>query len=97
MDVTRYKTSDYKIMFLYTLMDNFSRKVLSWDVSEKLSGQIRLKSLENAINEEFLEKKVLPNENLKLDIIVDGGSENNNVTIHEFIKNCKVEIDKNLH
>ena len=41
-----------------------------------------------------LENKALSNENLKLDLIVDGGSENNNVTIHDFIKNCKVGIVK---
>lgn len=37
MDVTRYKTLDYKTMFIYTVMDNFSRKILAWDVSENLS------------------------------------------------------------
>jgi hypothetical protein len=52
--------------------------------------------LKNAINEQFLEKEVLQNENLKQDLIVDGGSENNNITIHEFIKNCKVWIDKKI-
>ena len=31
-----------------------------------------------------------------LDLIVDGGSENNNITIHDFIKNCKVGIDKKI-
>ncbi|SEF55846.1 Integrase core domain-containing protein [Halpernia humi] len=96
MDVTKYKTSDYKKMYIYTLMDNFSRKVLAWDVNEKLSGKIRLKSLKNAIKEQFLEKQIFDNENLKLDLIVDGGSENNNVVIHEFIKNCKVGIDKKI-
>lgn len=96
MDVTRYKTIDNFTMYIYTVMDNFSRKVLSWDVSEKLSGAIRLNSLEKAIKEQFLEKQVLQNENLKLDLIVDGGSENNNVTIHQFIKNCRVGIDKKV-
>lgn len=90
MDVTRYKTIDNKMMYIYTVMDNFSRKILAWDVSENLSGQIRLNSLNSVINEQFLEKKIVKNEIEKLDLIVDGGSENNNITIHEFIKNCKV-------
>lgn len=77
-------------------MDNFSRKILSWDVSENLSGKMRLKSLEKAVKEQFLEKQVLDDRNLKLDLIVDGGSENNNITIHEFIKNCRVGIDKKI-
>ena len=96
MDVTRYKTSDYKTMYIYTVMDNFSRKILSWDVNEKLSGAIRLNSLRNAIHEQFLQKKDLKNDTQNLDLIVDGGTENNNVTIHEFIKNCKVGIDKKI-
>lgn len=40
-------------------MDNFSRKILSWDVSEILSGAVRLNSLRNAINEQFLQIKDL--------------------------------------
>lgn len=43
MDITRYKTIDNKIMFVYTVMDNFSRKIVAWSVSEKLSGKLRLK------------------------------------------------------
>lgn len=77
-------------------MDNFSRKILSWDVSEKLSGAIRLNSLRNAISEQFLQNKDLKIDTQNLDLIVDCGSENNNVTIHEFIKNCKVGIDKKI-
>ena len=57
---------------------------------------MRLKSLEKAIKEQFLEKQVLDYRNLKLDLIVDVGSENNNIIIHEFIKNCRVGIDKKI-
>lgn len=96
MDVTRYKTTDNKMMFIYTLMDNFSRKVLAWDVSEKLSGVIRLESLKRAIDEQFLQKKYLKIDKQNLDLIVDGGSENNNFIIHEFIDNCKIGIHKKI-
>ena len=57
-------------MYIYTVMDNFSRKILAWDVSENLSGQIRLNSLNSVINEQFLEKKIVKNEIEKLDLIV---------------------------
>ena len=96
MDVTRYKTTDNKMMCIYTLMDNFSRKVLAWDVSEKLSGVIRLESLKRAINEQFLQKDYLEIKTQKLDLIVDGGSENNNFTVQEFLKNCQVEVHKKI-
>lgn len=62
------------------------RKILSWEVSEKLSGVIRLESLKRAIDHQFLQKKDLKNNTQNLDLMVDGGSENNNVLIHEFIK-----------
>lgn len=75
-------------------MDNFSRKILAWDVSEKLSGTIRLQSLKRAVNEQFFSNENPGNESL--DLIVDGGSENNNITIHDFIKNCKVGIYKKI-
>ena len=96
MDVTRYKTTDNKMMFIYTVMDNFSRKVLAWDVCEKLSGVIRLESLKRAINEQFLQKEDLKIDMQKLDLIVDGGSENNNIIIHEFINDCKIGIHKKI-
>lgn len=96
MDVTRYKTTDNKMMFIYTLMDNFSRKVLPWDVREKLSGSIRLESLKRAIDEQFLQKKDSKIDSQKLDLIVDGGTENNNITIQEFIQNCQVDVHKKI-
>lgn len=96
MDVTRYKASDNKMMYIYSLMDDFSRKVLAWDVSEKLSGAIRLESLRRAVDEQFLQKKDLKIDIQSLDLIVDGGSENNNITIHEFINDCKIGIHKKI-
>lgn len=77
-------------------MDDFSRKVLPWDVSEKHSGSIRLESLKLAINYQFLQKKDLKIDAQKLDLIVDDGSENNNITIHEFINDCKIGIHKKV-
>ena len=93
MDVTRFKTTEGKWAYIYTLMDNFSRKILSWDLSSKLSGRVRLESLKRAIVEQFGNKTMETN---NLDLIVDGGSENNNINIHEFIKNCKIGIDKKI-
>ncbi len=95
MDVTRYKTLENVTLYIYTVLDNYSRKILAFDISRKLSGKIRLESLKNAIQEQFLDKLELQNK-ANLDLIVDGGSENNNINIHEFIKSCKVEISKKI-
>ena len=92
MDVTYYKTIDNIQYYIYTIVDNFSRKIIAYDVSKKLSASIRLKSLKRAIKKEF--KITVGNPNI--DLIVDGGSENNNQTIHEFIKNQQVQITKKI-
>ena len=77
-------------------MDNFSRKVLAWDVCEQLSGAIRLESLKRAIDEQFLQKADLKIGTQSLDLIVDGGSENNNSTVQNFIKNCQIDVHKKI-
>lgn len=92
MDVTYYKTLDNVQYYIYTVMDNFSRKILAYDVSDKLSAQIRLSSLKRAIKNEF---NITIASKSSVDLIVDGGSENNNHTIDEFIKNQQVTINKN--
>ena len=76
-------------------MDNFSRKILAWNVSKELSGKTRMQSLKRAITEQFIEKENF-DLNKSVDLIVDGGSENNNINIHEFIQNCKVGIHKKI-
>ena len=92
MDVSHYKTIDNVKFYIYTVVDNFSKKIIAYDLSEELSAITRLKSLKQAIENAF--GVTIGNQNL--DLIVDGGSENNNSTIHEFIKNCQVNIDKKI-
>ena len=92
MDVTYYKTIDNIQYYIYTIVDNFSRKIIAYDVSRKLSANIRLESLKRAIRNEFDISVGKPN----IDLIVDGGSENNNHTIHDFIKNQQVQITKKI-
>ncbi len=92
MDVTYYKTIDNIQYYIYTIVDNFSRKIIAHHVSQKLSAKIRLESLKHAIKNEFN----IAIENPSVDLIVDGGSENNNHTVHEFIQNQQVKINKKV-
>ena len=92
MDVTYYKTIDNIQYYIYTIVYNFSRKIIAYNVSRKLSANIRLESLKRAIRNEF----DISVGNSNIDLIVDGGSENNNHTIHEFIKNQQVQINKKI-
>ncbi len=93
MDVSHFKTEDNIKFYIYTVVDNFSRRIIKYEVSTILSANVRLNSLKEAIHSEF---DVDLNRTPSLDLIVDGGSENNNTTIHDFIKSCHVNIDKKI-
>ncbi len=92
MDVTYYKTIDNVQFYIYTIVDNFSRKIIAYDISRKLSAKIRLESLKRAIKNEFNININKPS----VELIVDGGSENNNHTVNDFIKNQQVKINKKI-
>lgn len=91
-DISQYKTFDNVIFYIYTVVDNFSRKIISWDISTEKSAKIRTQTIKRAIENEFNVNL----ENQRVDLIVDGGSENNNKTIHQFIQDCQVKIDKKI-
>ena len=92
MDVS--KTLENTQYYIYTVIDNFSRKILAYDYAKELNGSTRLKSLKRAIEQEFgvgLEaSQLVP----KLNLIVDGGTENNNKTVEDFIKENQINITK---
>ena len=94
MDVSVYKTLENTKYYIYTVIDNFSRKILAYDYAKELNASTRLKSLKRAIEKEFgvdLEaSQLVP----KLNLIVDGGTENNNKTVENFIKENQVDITK---
>ncbi len=93
MDLSYFTTTDNIRHYIYTVVDNFSRKIVAYDVATELSAKMRLDSLKRAIKDIFnVDIKPKPN----LDLIVDGGSENNNETIHEFIRNAHVNIDEKI-
>jgi len=50
-------------------------------------------SLKQAILEVF---QIQPDETPDLDLIVDGGGENNNTRIHNYIRHCHVNIQKKI-
>ncbi|MBB4807395.1 transposase InsO family protein [Chryseobacterium defluvii] len=103
MDVSQYITADNVNFYIYTVVDNFSRKILAYDYSKKLSAAIRVQSLRRAVEEQLGEslnenndQEKMNEETPSLDLIVDGGSENNNKTVHDFIKNAHIDIDKKI-
>lgn len=92
MDISQYKTFDNVIFYIYTVVDNFSRKIISWDIATTKSAIIRTNTVKQSIVNEF----GVDLRDRHLDLIVDGGSENNNKTIHQFLKGCQLNIHKKI-
>lgn len=84
-DITVFKTLDGVKHYVYTVMDNYSRFVHAWHIDTVVSAQIRLKTIKDAIQNAFGEQ---PFESLQL--VTDGGPENDNLTIKAFIKNTNI-------
>ena len=95
MDLSIYKSIDGIKYYIYSIIDNYSRKIISYDFSNTLSAEQRLNSLRKPINQVVQNKKdseLIPD----IDLIVDRGSENNNHKVLDFIKNSEVGVHKNI-
>lgn len=95
-DVTIITTLDGIKHDCYLVVDNFSRKVLAWRVSGELSASIRVATLREAAKPLIAAS---PDSGEvrhtgSIDLIVDGGSENNNSTVEGFISDSTISIHK---
>jgi len=90
-DITIVKTLDGVKHYVYLITDNFSKHILNWQVHDSISGKLRTGTIRAAIEQEFGEQ-ICEADPIKL--IVDGGPENNNKTVEQYIKNCEVDITK---
>jgi putative transposase len=81
-DVTQFKIG-LKTFYIYLLVDNYSRKVLSHMVSSQLSAKNRVETIKMAYEQEFgsIQEDVM--------LLVDGGSENHNAIVNTYVNNLK--------
>jgi putative transposase len=84
-DITVFKTLDGIKHYIYTVMDNYSRFIHSWRIEPIVSAKMRLETIQEAITNAFGENTF---ENLQL--VTDGGPENDNQTIKEFINQSSI-------
>ena len=89
-DVTLFRSLDGIVHYVYLVIDNFSRRILSWDVSEKLSSQMRL----STIRESWLASRDMIPKGVQVELYVDGGPENNNHIIDSFLSRDDIPINK---
>ncbi len=95
MDVTEFRTADHIKFYIHTVLDNFSRKVVGYTVSRDKTAKTRLLSLKQSILDEF-RSHLNDSEKKELDLIADGGGENINFRISNFIRHCHVTINKKI-
>ena len=91
IDVTEIETTDHIKYYIHTVLDNFSRKIISYTVSRDKTAKTRLISLKEAILNQF--KTELSTQDL--DLIADGGPENDNFRVRNLIRNSKSFV--NIH
>ena len=87
-DIMITKTLDGMKNYIYFLMDNFSRMIINWRVEARVSGKVRLETIEEAYHKyiQGIGKDVI--------LLVDGGVENNNNDMESFIRSDKISLRK---
>ena len=66
-----YRPLDYTKCFIYFIIDNFSRKILGWEISTEYKSSIMLNNLRKVYVSCILEKEIPPTV-----LLVDDGIEN---------------------
>ena len=89
-DITTLKTLDNKRHYIYLLIDNFSRRVLSYEIRDRVSGLVTAKTIYEAYNAALN----IESQAIDVKLIVDGGPENNNIHVDGFINQSSINIEK---
>ena len=91
-DITEFVTADGMKSYIYFVVDNFSRYIISWRVAEKICAKIRLETFVESIELAGLQPIVdTEAEVISTELIVDGGTENNNHQVETFIEKYPVQ------
>ncbi len=88
MDVTIYRPLDHAKVYIYFLVDNFSRFILNWKASMEYSSRITFENINEAYQRFNLEEI-----NPYVDLITDGGSENKGL-VTDFVDSPEVNLKK---
>ncbi|MFN8393779.1 MAG: DDE-type integrase/transposase/recombinase [Bacteroidia bacterium] len=83
-DVTEIKLFQGTKFYLYLVADNFSRKIFAWALSTQLRASIRMET----IREAFLNSP----KTIDTTLVVDGGTENQNLTVREYLEQPEITI-----
>lgn len=68
-DITAFVTADHVKHYIYLVVDNFSRKILSWKIADSVKAEFRRSTIEEALGK-------VNNGPQNITLITDGGPEN---------------------
>jgi putative transposase len=68
-DITEFVTADRMKHYIYLVVDNFSRKILSWKIADSVKAEFRRATIEEALAK-------VNNDPQNITLITDGGPEN---------------------
>jgi hypothetical protein len=88
MDVTIFRPLDHSRVYVYFLVDNFSRFILNWKASLDYSAKITFQNISEAYEKYNLDKV-----NPRVDLVCDGGSENKGM-VDVFVNSPNMNIQK---
>ena len=86
MDVTIFRPSDHSRVYIYLIMDNFSRAILGWKASLQYSSEIALENLKEVCHKYGLLKS-------DVQLVVDDGPENNGC-VNDFLSTPGIQLKK---
>lgn len=92
-DITIYKTLDNVRHYVYLIVDNYSKLILNYQIHHTVSAKVRLDTIRQTIKQEFGDDLTASK---KVDLIVDGGVENNNRTVEQYIRASQMSINKKI-
>lgn len=87
MDTTVFKIVDYKTFYIHAVVDNYSRKIISYIISSDKTGKTIMSVLCGAVYNEFGVEIDFTNQ-YSLDGIVDGEANMSCATVKESIDIC---------
>lgn len=87
--ITKVTTLDGESHDVQIIVDNYSKYVLAAEIVDAPTGANTVKNLRKAHR-----KAKSTGKHLNVKLIVDGGTENNNFEVEDFIKDSKINIEK---
>jgi putative transposase len=92
-DITLYRSADGVLHYIYLVMDHYSKKILSWAISQKKCGKTRVLTFRTAVLN-YLQTAQIEIPNHLVQLIVDAGSENNNGDVDGFLSKVRMFLKK---